>query len=68
MRPGAREAHGDKISAARRKLHEDRVDPNRELPTKERAKLVDNSLRAEMAKLALASAKARRRDGPPEAA
>ena len=69
-RPGERERHGDKISAAKLARHERLVDPDGRLDPVERCKLAKNSLKAEMAGLALASAKARRarRAVPDEAA
>ena len=59
-RPRERERHGGKISAAKLRRHEALVDPDGSLDPAERRKLAENSLRAEMAGLALASAKARR--------
>ena len=45
------------------KRFEDQVDPERKLPRAERARRAESAKRAHMAKLALASAKARRRRG-----
>jgi hypothetical protein len=59
-RPGAREEQAVKIRAARLAHHENLVDPDGVLDLAERRKLADNSLKAEMAGLALKSAKARR--------
>lgn len=60
-KPGAREAHGAKIRAARIRAYEARVDPDGALEPSERAKLAENALQADMARLALASARARRK-------
>ncbi|HET6776103.1 MAG TPA: hypothetical protein VFH36_22520 [Acidimicrobiales bacterium] len=59
-RPGERQRHGDKIAAAKLARHERLVDPDGRLAPAERRKLARNSLKAEMAGLALAGAKARR--------
>jgi hypothetical protein len=59
-RPGERRRHGDKISESKLRRHEALVDPDGTLDPAERRKLAENSLKAEMAKLALASAKARK--------
>jgi hypothetical protein len=59
-RPGERQRQRGKISEARQRHHEALVDPNGTLKPAERRKLAQNSLQAEMAALALASAKARR--------
>jgi hypothetical protein len=74
-RPGARERQSATQSEARRRLYESRVDPDGILDPAERARLADNALRADMARLALASVKARRHraaqpgpDDPPRAA
>jgi uncharacterized membrane protein len=67
-KPGERKRHGDKISAARLAHHETVVDPDGVLDPAERRTLAENSLRAEMAGLALASAKARTRKAVPDEA
>jgi uncharacterized membrane protein len=67
-RPGERQRHGDKISEARLRHHEARVDPEGVLEPAERRKLAQNSLRAEMARLALRSSRARKRGGDDRAA
>jgi uncharacterized membrane protein len=59
-RPGARAAHADKIRRARLAHHEQLVDPDGTLDPAERTQLAENSLKAEMARLALKSAQARR--------
>jgi hypothetical protein len=59
-RPGAREAQSAKIREARLRSYEDKVDPERALDRAERRTLAENAIRADMARLALASAKARR--------
>lgn len=59
-RPGAREAQSAKLREARLRSYEDKVDPDRTLDPAERLTLAENALRADMARLALASAKARR--------
>jgi hypothetical protein len=59
-KPGARQDHGAKISAARLAHHEELVDPDGRLDPLERRKLAYNSLRAEMAALAFRSSKANR--------
>jgi hypothetical protein len=59
-RPGARERQSAVIREARLRHHERLVDPDGTLEPAERRKLAENSLRAEMAKLALKSSKARR--------
>ena len=58
-RPGERERHGDKIRESKLRRHEALVDPDGRLDPAERRILAENSLKAEMAGLALASAKAR---------
>jgi hypothetical protein len=58
--PGAREAHGAKISASKLARHEQLVDPDGVLDPDERRTLARNSLAAEMARLAFRGAKARR--------
>jgi hypothetical protein len=63
-RPGAREAHSAKIREARLRFYEDKVDPDRTLDAAQRRQLAENALRADMARLALASAKARRARQP----
>jgi hypothetical protein len=67
-KPEARSRQADAISEARIRVHEDRVDPDRTLPPQQRRKLAENSLRAEMAGLALKAAKARRKGGDSDAA
>jgi hypothetical protein len=70
-RPGERRRHGDKIAASKLRRHETLVDPDGSLDPAERRQLAENSLKAEMAGLALASAKARRvrsREVGPDAA
>jgi hypothetical protein len=62
-RPGARAEQSAKIRESRLRLYEQRVDPNGVLDPAERARLADNALRADMARLALKSAQARRRGG-----
>jgi hypothetical protein len=57
-KPGAREAHAAKISAAKLRHHEQLVDPDGTLDPAERRKLARNSLRAEMARLALRRSRA----------
>ena len=59
-KPGAREAHAAKISASKLRRHEALVDPDGRLDPAERRKLAGNSLRAEMARLALKQSKLRR--------
>lgn len=63
-RPGARAEQAVKIRAARRRLYEQRVDPDGVLDPDERARLADNAQRADMARLALKSV--RRRAGGPD--
>jgi hypothetical protein len=58
--PGARQQQATAISEARLAYHERLVDPDGTLDPAERRKLAENSLRAEMARLALRSSKARR--------
>jgi hypothetical protein len=60
-RPGAREAQSAKIREARIRLYEQRVDPEAVLDPAERARLADNALRADMARLNLKSLQARKR-------
>ena len=68
--PGAREAQSAKISESKLRRHEHLVDPAERLDPAERRKLAENSLRAEMARLALRlskirrARKARRGEGP----
>jgi hypothetical protein len=59
-RPGARKRQSEKIREARQRLYEQRVDPDGVLEPRERAKAADNLMRADMARLALQSARARR--------
>jgi hypothetical protein len=59
-RPGERRRHGDKIAESKLRRHEALVDPDGTVDPAERRKLAQNSLNAEMAGLALASAKARK--------
>jgi hypothetical protein len=58
-KPDARQRQAEAISAARLRHHEQLVDPDGTLDPAERRKLAENSLRAEMARLALRSSKAR---------
>jgi hypothetical protein len=58
-RPGERQRHGDKIADSKLRRHEALVDPDGTLDPAERRKLAENSLKAEMAALALKAAKAR---------
>jgi hypothetical protein len=58
-RPHASSRRAAKVSAAKLRRHEALVDPDGRLDPAERRKLAENSLKAEMAGLALASAKAR---------
>lgn len=68
-RPGARAAQSVKLREARLRFYEDKVDPDRTLDPTERARCAENALKADMAALSLASAKARRKAaGPQEAA
>jgi hypothetical protein len=68
-RPGARETQSKRIREARIQMYEKRVDPDSALDPAERAQLADNALRADMARLAMQSAQARRRAAaPPDAA
>lgn len=60
-KPGAREAHAAKIRAAQIRRYERQVDPESKLDPVERAQLAENARRADMQRLALRSAKARRR-------
>jgi hypothetical protein len=62
-RRGARQEQSRKLSEARLAYYERQVDPDGTLPAKERAKLARNALEADMARLSLASAKARRKQG-----
>lgn len=57
---GAREAHSEKIRQTRVDLYERQVDPDGTLEPAMRRQLAENALRADMARLALASSKARR--------
>jgi hypothetical protein len=59
-RPGERQRHGDKIAASKLARHEALVDPNGVLGPAERRKLAQNSLNAEMQRLALRSSRARK--------
>ena len=59
-KPGARERQAHVISEARLALHEQLVDPDGALDPAERRQLAENSLRAEMARLALRSSRARK--------
>ncbi len=59
---GGRAEHGAKIQAAKLAHYEDLVDPEKQLPSGERALRAQNALAADMARLALLSAKARRPD------
>jgi uncharacterized membrane protein len=56
---GARERQSQVIAEARLARHEQLVDPDGALDPAERRQLAENSLRAEMARLALRSSKAR---------
>jgi hypothetical protein len=60
-RPGAREAHSEKTRQARLDHYERKVDPDGALEPVVRRQLAENALKADMARLALASSKARRR-------
>jgi uncharacterized membrane protein len=60
-KPGAREHQAHVIAEARLARHEQLVDPDGTLDPAERRKLAENSLRAEMARLALRSSRARKR-------
>jgi uncharacterized membrane protein len=62
-RPGARAEQSIKIREARIRLYEQRVDPGGTLDPAERARLADNALRADMARLNLKSLKARKKAG-----
>jgi hypothetical protein len=66
-RPGAREAQSRVISEARLARHERLVDPDGSLDPVERRKCAENSLRAEMARLAFRASKARRTNGGSDA-
>jgi uncharacterized membrane protein len=67
-KPDARQRQREAISAARLRHHEQLVDPDDTLDPAERRKLAENSLRAEMARLALRSSRARaaRKGGAPD--
>jgi hypothetical protein len=58
--PGARQRQSVAISESRLRQHETLVDPDGVLDPAERRKLARNSLRAEMARLALRSSRARK--------
>lgn len=62
-RSGAREQQARVISEARLARHEQLVDPDGVLDPVERRQCAENSLRAEMAGLALRASKARTRKG-----
>jgi uncharacterized membrane protein len=59
-KPGARERQAHVIAEARLARHEQLVDPDGTLNPAERRQLAENSLRAEMARLALRSSRARK--------
>ena len=59
-RAGARKQQSDTISDARIAHHERKVDPDQVLDPKERRRLAENSLQAEMAALSLKAVRARR--------
>jgi uncharacterized membrane protein len=66
-RSGAREQQARVISEARLARHEQLVDPGGVLDPVERRQCAENSLRAEMAGLALRASKARARKGGSDA-
>jgi len=60
-KPGSRTRHARKVREARLRYYEDLVDPDHTLAPAERQRCARAALRADMQRLALRSAKARRR-------